>query len=432
MPFTNGNDTNILQASDNVYVGAGAGDDRYIVGALSAGQSISISDNQGANKLTLLGGVTIASSLVTSNAILLTLSSGGKITVLGADTFTYELGGTFDPITNGPTGHVSKVFSDFVTTTLGVASVPASGAAPVSGANSGAVSSGGTIGTAAPTITLPVGATAAGTTTPVLATAGADVFTLNVAAAKASAPNTQDSITGFNVAADSLQLSGTGIAPGHYNLASVLAGISVQVDGIANQTLINFGADANGDLITLALVGVTNPGLVNVTLVGAATITPPSSTIALPVGATAAGAITQVLATAGADAFTLNVGAAIAPAPSFAAAANARSLAGTGAAPVQYTLDGLNVAAANASIPKTQDAISGFSVAADSLQLTGTGIAPGQYTLASVLAGITVSVDATNNQTLVNFGADANGNAVTVALVGVSGATNLVHVSVAS
>ena len=44
-------------------------------------------------------------------------------------------------------------------------------------------------------------------------------------------------------------------------------GIAVQPNGITAETLISFGADANGDLITLTLIGVTDPALVNISVV---------------------------------------------------------------------------------------------------------------------------------------------------------------------
>ena len=44
-------------------------------------------------------------------------------------------------------------------------------------------------------------------------------------------------------------------------------GIAVQFDGIDAETLINFGTDANGDVITLTLIGVTDPALVNISVV---------------------------------------------------------------------------------------------------------------------------------------------------------------------
>ena len=68
MAFTANNDINILQASDAAVVGAGLGDDTYVLSpsTLSPNQVIRISDAQGANKLQLIGGLTIASSKVKS------------------------------------------------------------------------------------------------------------------------------------------------------------------------------------------------------------------------------------------------------------------------------------------------------------------------------------------------------------------------------
>ena len=125
MAFTANNDINILQASDSAVVGAGAGNDTYVLSpsTLSANQEIQISDTQGANKLQLIGGLTIASSSVASNGVQLTLSNGAKVTVLGADTFSYEVGG--DPLT-GTAGTV-QTYAQFATTTLGAASVPTTG-----------------------------------------------------------------------------------------------------------------------------------------------------------------------------------------------------------------------------------------------------------------------------------------------------------------
>ena len=44
-------------------------------------------------------------------------------------------------------------------------------------------------------------------------------------------------------------------------------GIAVQPNGIDAETLINFGTDASGDVIILTLVGVTDPALVNISVV---------------------------------------------------------------------------------------------------------------------------------------------------------------------
>jgi hypothetical protein len=119
-------------------------------------------------------------------------------------------------------------------------------------------------------VTLAVGLTAAGAVTTVAAAPVAESFSLNVGAARLSGPNTQDAITGFDVANDVLSFSGTGLIPGTtYTLASVLAGITTNVDGINNQTLVTFGPDAaNADVVSLTLVGVaTAADLVHVTIV---------------------------------------------------------------------------------------------------------------------------------------------------------------------
>ena len=121
MAFTTGNDLNILQSSDTANMGAGAGDDVYLINAssMSAGQSVTITDTEGSNIIKIVGGVTLASSIVGANVIQLTLSSGAVINLLGADTMSYEIGG--DAFSTG-TG-TSQTFSDFVTQTLGT-SVP--------------------------------------------------------------------------------------------------------------------------------------------------------------------------------------------------------------------------------------------------------------------------------------------------------------------
>jgi hypothetical protein len=155
MAFTANNDIKILQATDAAVVGAGAGNDTYVLSpsTLSANQEIEISDTQGANKLQLIGGLTIASSSVASNGVQLTLSNGAKVTVLGADTFSYEVGG--DPLT-GVAGTV-QTYAQFATTTLGAASVPAAGASPVSGSTNVTIPGGSTGGGAGQAFTLTVG-----------------------------------------------------------------------------------------------------------------------------------------------------------------------------------------------------------------------------------------------------------------------------------
>ena len=102
---------------------------------------------------------------------------------------------------------------------------------------------------------------AEGTSDPVAATADAEVFALDVDAALAMTANTQIAINDFDTVADSLQLD---IATaGGVDTLDDLDG----VDGIAVQTafgdtLVTFGADANGDVVSITLTGVSDAGLV--------------------------------------------------------------------------------------------------------------------------------------------------------------------------
>src|SRR6056297_2285117 len=105
--------------------GAGPGtDDRYVFDGLNIepNQEILISDTSGANTIQLTNGLEIASSTVTSGAVQLTLNNGAVITVLDADTFSFQTGGNG---VNG-TGGTTETFEDFATNVLGV-TVPAEG-----------------------------------------------------------------------------------------------------------------------------------------------------------------------------------------------------------------------------------------------------------------------------------------------------------------
>ena len=143
MAFTTGNDINILQGTDLGIVGAGAGNDRYVLDAstLTANQRITLNDSQGTNTLQLAGGLSIVSSQVTANAVQLTLNNGAVIIVLGASTFSFQTGGN---VLNG-TGGLTQTFGDFVTASLGLATVP-TGAAPVAGGPVTVQAAGGTTG----------------------------------------------------------------------------------------------------------------------------------------------------------------------------------------------------------------------------------------------------------------------------------------------
>jgi hypothetical protein len=107
-------------------VGAGSDDDTYVLSAslIDDNAQITITDVEGANKIQLIGGLTIASSIVAGDTAQLTLSNGAVITVLGASSMSYEVGG--NPLTG--TAGVTKDYATFATDTLGV-NVPADGEA---------------------------------------------------------------------------------------------------------------------------------------------------------------------------------------------------------------------------------------------------------------------------------------------------------------
>ncbi len=83
---------------------------------------ITIIDQGGDNVIELVGGLTIISSVVTSNETLLTLSNGAKINVRGADAFVFNVGGN----SAGGVEGVDKTFSEFSSDILNI-TLPAYG-----------------------------------------------------------------------------------------------------------------------------------------------------------------------------------------------------------------------------------------------------------------------------------------------------------------
>ena len=152
MSFTTGNDINILQGTDLLTVGAGEGNDRYVLDAsiLNPNQRITLSDTQGTNTLQLAGGLAIVSSLVANDSLQLTLINGAVITVLGASSFKFQTGGN---AING-TGGTIQTYADFATLSLGSTGVPVSSSAPAAGGVKTVSDSGGTRNLAGTTIKL--------------------------------------------------------------------------------------------------------------------------------------------------------------------------------------------------------------------------------------------------------------------------------------
>ena len=83
----------LIPAAGNSYLG-GKGDDIYIISSstLSGTVTASITDSEGANIIQLVDGLSIVSSLFLANALQLTLSTGAVVQVLGASSFTFQIG----------------------------------------------------------------------------------------------------------------------------------------------------------------------------------------------------------------------------------------------------------------------------------------------------------------------------------------------------
>ena len=243
----------VLQASTTAIVGAADGNDTYLLSGsmIPAGKSITISDALGVNSIQLANGLQIASAQVTTNALKINLVNGASITVLGANSFTFEAGGN----TSAGIDQTDLGYSQFVQSVLGI-SVHTTGVV-----TSGAV----TIGSSVSTITVSGNQT-------VNATAAADVFSFNAVSALAdtAGTNTQATISGFSTSNDRLLID---LPVANSNLTrldqlSGVQGVLAQTDPFTGATLINFGSDANGGQpVTLSLMGVSNPAAVQIQVV---------------------------------------------------------------------------------------------------------------------------------------------------------------------
>ena len=209
----------LINVQRGVNAGAG-GNDTYILSpsAIDANAVITISDTQGVNKIQLIGGLSITSSVVASGTAELTLSNGAKITILGADTFSFITGGNplTDPV-NTTTG-VTKTYTNFVTDILGTT-------VPTTGTSTGSVSTINTNGTSSVVLTPVFSVTG---TTAVLegATASFDVNLTNHAAGVAYSVTTTLAATGTATAvtdfASTLTLDAASITAGVTLVAGVL------------------------------------------------------------------------------------------------------------------------------------------------------------------------------------------------------------------
>ena len=93
-----------------------------------------------------------------------------------------------------------------------------------------------------------------------------EVFAFDVEAALATVDNTQVTITDFDVANDKLSIN-LANAIGSTTLDQLTTDATVQSNPITQTTLVNFGPDANGDIVTLTLAGLTDATAVDVDVI---------------------------------------------------------------------------------------------------------------------------------------------------------------------
>ena len=130
----------LVKTAGTTYVG-NSSDQTYSINAalVTSGDTIVIIDKGGKNTIELVGGLTISSSKVVSDELVLNLSNGASINIRGADTFTFDVGANQDSSVDG----TKQDFSTFVKGTLGLSSAPTKGQAVVSGSSVEAIVDGG-------------------------------------------------------------------------------------------------------------------------------------------------------------------------------------------------------------------------------------------------------------------------------------------------
>lgn len=231
-------DTFIVQRG---IVGKGSGYDEYILSkwTVDAEAEITITDS-GTNALQFINGFEVSSSMVAANAMMLTLSNGAVITVLDAVSYDYTVGG--NPLEN--TSGLAFTFQTFVEDVLGVDMPTGS---QISHGGAVTITSDMSFGN---DIIVTSGSTVSGTE-------AADEFQLDVSSGGVF------EISGFDVSADSLALSGLVSAEG--SVLSELIGdpgvggqsIGVQYNPFSGETFVNLGIDADSEVVALTLVGIT-------------------------------------------------------------------------------------------------------------------------------------------------------------------------------
>jgi S-layer protein len=291
MAFTQNDDLNIIQASDSATVSAGAGNDTYIVSpaTIGAGQQVTITDTEGTNTLQLVGGLSITSSQVANDALLLTLSNGAVVTLLSASAFNFNVGGN---VLAGIAG-TDKDYATFAQEDLGV-TVPAEGEAAVDG---GAATIGGetpTTPTEDQTFTLTTGIDN------LEGGAGDDTFNASVTATSAVLGGL-DVVDGGD-GTDTLNIADTAVAAGaQFSLPSGFTVQNTEAISVATNggVLMDVSTIAGLESITTQGAGTANTSVtaanttdVTTTVAGAATTTVTGGKVVSATGGTGTTTVT--------------------------------------------------------------------------------------------------------------------------------------------
>ncbi len=252
---TNSNDF-IAPTANGVDYRGGQGDDTYLISALiPADAVIAITDTEGANKIQLADGLTIASSLFYANAVQLTLSNGAKIQITGASNFVYDLGAnaSADDIATTP----NQTYTNFATV-LG-ATVPAANASAVAGATNAVVNSDGSVtggGVVVPPVT-PITYTLSGADS--INEGGANTFTVT-----ASEAVTVDTEVTFQLALGTAQLNDFGA--GSFNAVKVVIKAGETTATHAVTAIGDDGTELSETYSVTATVGGVAVGTTDVTI----------------------------------------------------------------------------------------------------------------------------------------------------------------------
>jgi len=235
-----------------------------------------LSDGTLTDTATVAGTVTAAAGntapVAENDAAAFTVAQGESVVINVADLLTNDSDADGDTLTITAVAQLNPADGTAVLAEDGL-SITFTAAADFEGAaNFGYTLSDGTLtdtATVAGTVTAAAtGSTidlVEGTTDPVAATDEADTITFDAVAALALTDNTQIQITGFDTAADSLQLdivTAGGVAT--LDELNGVDGIAVQSNAITGITTINFGNDVDGDVVALQLVGITDASTVTI------------------------------------------------------------------------------------------------------------------------------------------------------------------------